>query len=53
MTAVAGIMAQPQDFHSVKGMAVNQMTKNLEVCLQHRHDCQLNPSCEALAGVNV
>lgn len=33
MTAVAGIMARPQDFHSVKGMADSHMTRNLEVCL--------------------
>lgn len=34
--AVAGMVAKPQDFHSVNGMAVNQMTRNLEVCLQHQ-----------------
>ena len=33
---VAGIMARPQDFHSVKGMDANQMTRKREVCLWHQ-----------------
>ncbi len=32
-TPVAGIMARPHDFQRVKGMAVNQMIRNLDVCL--------------------